>query len=626
MNSSINLKNQHPRFEFTLKGIALFTKEGQLILKTLTDTLLDDEVLLFKLAKSTTLFSLFEKSFKHNFLFHQIIIDNEKIEVLDVEKSNTMFIGVFSKNTKNSIIKLFLLHVAVSFFNYVGEKSKFTSGNNYNVSYDNVRSKIYQKFLFTPLRYHFENVSQTLFKRNELLLSNIKYKNFYLVDLDSDKILFKLSSMTKKKKVVHFPNNVPLWNELLFHGHNLREKYKERYFSRLDPIEYQDYFARVEYTSTYPRLTFMIKFLPILKGMALIHVYSQNKLSRSESDGNKLPYKEFDYLYGNELNKDSNHMESKYREPKLLKEIESFFIEFFFISHAFDFFNYPKIEKKYFDAKIIKIIEDSLTKENIDNSEEIFKKVTLNLYEEYLSMKKKEQENKEFISPDEINLNINFENKNSCGNDSTIKNDMMISNYQWGYILAKNSGNGLFQMSKHFALTTLFSDLSKNPDINKDDVTINLTKYEDKSFLTTNTNGNQADKISELIKKDFSGIPTQQRKRGSQSKMPANNIENESISLFNLDITAIKNADTNSNKKELRIKSKSQVLINKIRDKLKERDSGNLNTNTIVSFGGEENNDFRIYGRRETSNEYEENELSEYKNSASETGRPMLTP
>jgi hypothetical protein len=66
-------------------------------------------------------------------------------------------------------------------------------------------------------------------------------------------------------------------------------------------------FVKLECTSTYPRLTFIIKFLPILKGLTIIHIYSQNKLSRNPDSGNNNTtdnpmskgYREIDILYGN---------------------------------------------------------------------------------------------------------------------------------------------------------------------------------------------------------------------------------------------------------------------------------------------------------------------------------------
>jgi hypothetical protein len=60
--------------------------------------------------------------------------------------------------------------------------------------------------------------------------------------------------------------------------------------------------VKLECTSTYPRLTFIIKFLPILNGVSIVHVYSQKKLSRmiDNSDNNITAknYKEIDILYG----------------------------------------------------------------------------------------------------------------------------------------------------------------------------------------------------------------------------------------------------------------------------------------------------------------------------------------
>lgn len=59
---------------------------------------------------------------------------------------------------------------------------------------------------------------------------------------------------------------------------------------------------KLECTSTYPRLTFIIKFIPILNGVSIIHMYSQKKLSRmtenSENNIAQKNYKEIDILYG----------------------------------------------------------------------------------------------------------------------------------------------------------------------------------------------------------------------------------------------------------------------------------------------------------------------------------------
>ena len=64
---------------------------------------------------------------------------------------------------------------------------------------------------------------------------------------------------------------------------------------------------KFECTSTYPRLTFIIKFLPIMNGLILIHIYAQNKLSRDLEIGanqntidnqNRKAYKEINILYG----------------------------------------------------------------------------------------------------------------------------------------------------------------------------------------------------------------------------------------------------------------------------------------------------------------------------------------
>ena len=82
--------------------------------------------------------------------------------------------------------------------------------------------------------------------------------------------------------------------------------------------------------------------------------------------------------------------------------------------------------------------------------------------------------------------------------DSTLKkNEMMISNYQWNLLSSSQNINS-FQISKNFCLQVLFSDLKNNNEINPNEVTINLTHFDDKSYNTKNGN------LSEIIMKDDS--------------------------------------------------------------------------------------------------------------------------
>ena len=623
-------------FDFIINDIMFYTKDGELIFysrinKKLTNSLGNNEFsVISSLIKKISRFSLDSQSkMKNDLIFQQVSLKKEEYEFINFTKSNIIILGIFPLQIKNSIIRLFLLHVGISFLNFMGEKSDFVSYNTHYSSNDFLNSKIYETFLFLPLKQHFINITRSIFKKNTLMLSNIKYKNFFLIDLGGDNVIFSLKSVLNKKKTIKIETFPSLFTELLFHSHNLKAAYERKFSNRYDSIEYQDFFVKLEYTSTYPRLTFIIKFLPILKGVALVHVYSQSKISRNDSEGNKIPYKEFDIIYGSEMNKETSHIEYRYKEPKLLKEIECFLIEFFLsANNAFGFFYYPKHEMKCFCPDIIKIIEDNNDNLSANSHDKIIGKITNILYEEYLKIKEKERYLKEevpkvnnnFVNMDDINLHLN-----GGFNDTNLLKNEMISNYQWNF-LSKATVSNLFQISKKLCLEILFGILNDAPLLNLNEATINLTKLEDKSDANLNN-----DKISELIRKDFSGITRNKKLIINQN---SNNIFDES--LFNLNISVIPSKEVKpqnkKKKKDSKVenKSKSVILVNKIQEKLKQNDNhieyNNLNTNMLLSFGGEDNIDMDLFEEKndnddnsgENDNEVEDSEDMEGDNEEEE--------
>lgn len=136
-------------------------------------------------------------------------------------------------------------------------------------------------------------------------------------------------------------------------------------------------------------MTFVIKFLPILQGVSLIHIYSQNKLSRhNDTETSITPhknYKEIDIIYGSEI-KNSNNIEFRYTEPKKLKEIERFFIEFFIsTTNKFDLFYHTNHDIKYFDNSLILIIDEIINQNKNATLENIVNKINNKFYENYLN-------------------------------------------------------------------------------------------------------------------------------------------------------------------------------------------------------------------------------------------------
>jgi hypothetical protein len=385
------------------------------------------------------------------------------------------------------------------------------NNRSFNLSNDMIKNKIFEEFLFLPLKEHFQKICLKILQRKNTLLSNFKYKGFYVIELENPKILFSLSSIINKNKIEKISNLDSLWKELLYHLTNLKHSYKEKFSNKFESSDYQDYFVKLEYTSTFPRLIFIIKFIPILKGIALIHIYSQNKLSRSENE-NKI-YKEFEIIYGNDVIKESNHIEYRFNEPKIHKEIEMFFIEFYICSNSsIDLFYYPKQDLKYFNFDFLMVIKNVLIEEQNNNNNDldsIFNSIINKLYEEFLISKDNENKKKEEMTTKYLNaikgendLNINPVKEEKTITiydvDSTLKkNEMMISNYQWNFLSSSQNINS-FQITKNFCLETLFSDIKNNFDINPNEITINLTHFDDKSI------NSKCEKLSEIIMKDNS--------------------------------------------------------------------------------------------------------------------------
>ncbi len=135
---------------------------------------------------------------------------------------------------------------------------------------------------------------------------------------------------------------------------------------KLDLTDFQYNFVKVECSSTYPRVIFVLKFLPVLGGVGLIQIFSQNKLSRN-TESDKF-YKEFHVSYGSDI-KLNNNIDFIYNEPIKLKEIEKFFLEFFILTKQNeDFFYDANHDLKYFDYFLLAIIDEVLKNEKLSFS------------------------------------------------------------------------------------------------------------------------------------------------------------------------------------------------------------------------------------------------------------------
>ena len=405
------------------------------------------------------------KAINHNIFF----LNETKIMTVNIAKSNIISIAIYSNRTKSKLIFFFLLKITMAFLNYM-------KMHNCDTSY-NIHSIVYETLLLSPIINHFSLSIQQVFRRYTLYINNIRFKNYYLVDLDSNEIILSLETLYSqyKNKAVEMkiPNKI-IWNEILFHAHILKRDYIKKYNNLFQVENLQDFYAKIEFKATYPRLIYIIKFLPLLKGMVLIHEYRQIKMSKY--DGEVQPYKELGYEYGYQFDEENNFQtkndEFLLDEPDVLIHIHFYIIECLLCNlNNIEFFIFNKYNKIYFSDEIIKIINKQIYR-NIKFSQateickdknavhQLLEKISNSLYEEYIQIDAKEVESKESAminkkDIDEMSLNKSF------------------------YISYPDS----LYISKNLTLKTIFKSRLLNQYINPNDISLNLSTEEESPII-----------------------------------------------------------------------------------------------------------------------------------------------
>ena len=423
LNPPSEYNKQKKSLMFEIYELYLFTKTGSLISENIRNKNVYNTQYYKKFfpnfVKNTALCDKnCNKAISHNIYF----LNERKIMTVNITNSNVIALAVFSNRTKSKLVYFFLLKITMAFLNYM-------KMHNCNTSY-NIHSIIYETLLLPPIKKHFSLAIKEIFRRYTLYINNIGYKNYYLVDLTSDEIILSLESLydhnTNDEVEMKIPNKV-IWNEVLYHSHILKKDYYKKNKNIFEIENLQDFYAKIEFKATYPRLTYIIKFLPLLGGMVLIHEYTQTKMSRI--DGDNQNYKEFNYEYGYQFDEEGNFLtkneEFLLREPEVLIHIHFFIIECLLCNlDNIGFFVFSKIQKIYFSDEIIKLINKQIySNMKISQATEIcgnpqalhqlFEKIANSLYEEYIQINAQEVESKESAmikqkEEDETSINKSF--------------------------------------------------------------------------------------------------------------------------------------------------------------------------------------------------------------------------
>lgn len=385
---------------------------------------------------------LINNKYFEKFLFNRLFVNNFKIVIL--LKSKIALVGLFPINSSASFENLLLIHLFISFINFKGDaiskinlintndnnnfytfndfiednKNKIKNNEFKNITnIDCLEISIYDKYFLKYCIIHFETVFDILTKREDIDLTYTKFINLYIIDINSEQLLFDLNKIQKINNRKYY-NDKNLYKEILFHSRQLYQSYIEKYSMRFTKIDSSQRFVKFECTSTYPRLLFVIKFIPVLKGIIIVHIYNKKKLSRITNNNllsinHENKYKEFDLVFGSFLNENGG-MDLKYVMPKKLTEIEKFCEEFFITIRMNDMFklNDPQKEFKYFNYNIIKIINEMPIDIVNNDMQTIFEYINDKIKEKYMEDYEKNKKKMNKKNSTNNGMNKNDDNRN----------------------------------------------------------------------------------------------------------------------------------------------------------------------------------------------------------------------
>ena len=369
----------------------------------------------------------------NDYIFNSI--ETAIYKILILIKKEFILIGTFSKTCSRQYQQLLLTHIFIGMNNFKGDigtiSKKLSEIENYNdnnfihiksfynnkerlnlkESNDILEILIFENIFLKTLIVHYQNVFYQVFKKEDLNLKQTKLKNLYIIDLNNAKILLdmnKIQGIKRKHQNKKFYKYDKLFEEILYQSKTMYNNYIKEFNFRFSNADSDFRFVKFECTSTYPRLLFIIRFVPVLKGLAIIHVYSQKKLSRNNDNNIQMEQgincKEVDFIFGSFIRGNRN-FEFKYGAPKKLEYIEKFMEEFFLtgrIGLNIFIINNQNKKYKYVNYDIIKIINSFQITKNM-GVEEIFQNYLNTLKQQYEKDSKAKKEKKQ--ENDENNLN-----------------------------------------------------------------------------------------------------------------------------------------------------------------------------------------------------------------------------
>ena len=596
----------------------MFNESGLCILEKQIETLFDNKTeynnykLIIKNISHTLLIN--HRKNDDEFIFKSF--QSEKFKTLFLIRNNCILAGAFSPSSNTQYQRLLLIHIFIALINFKGDLfsifKKFNESQEYdkntytnlkffyhskksNLSYketnDILEVLIFENYFLKSLINHFLKVFNEIFKKEDVNLKQIKLRNVYLLDVNSGKIILDMVKMQggkgnkKNKKYYKYQK---LLEEILYHSKNMCNSYIREYEMKFTTEQENFRFVKFECTSTYPRLLFIIKFIPILKGIAIIHLYSQKKLSRNNENNMQseqgINYKEVDLLFGSFI-RENPDLEFKYGAPKKLNYIEKFIQEFFITNRSDNgIFRLNNSDKKYkyVNYSAINII-NSCQISSVDNIDDIFKDFNEKLKENYVEEKVDEKKSnndsetkdldklfelknkslyidifddfKNINMKNKMNGNIKGENEELISNDDSIKENNNKLNKGKDKDINQN-----LNINNMMNLNSERKNLIDNDTLSlfnsKDDINIknNISKLKFESSMISEIKKDQKYEIKIMNNQEQENKEETKRekeKENTQEKISDKSSINEKEYKFGelLDLISVNN-ETNSNKKE----------------------------------------------------------------------------
>ena len=498
-----------------------------------------------------------------SYYYNTIYISSYFIQGIFCNNSNNVFICLFNKKLGIFPTKLFLMHIFISYKNLYLKFSKSLENN------EKLFSLIFSEIFLIPFINNFDRVYKLLIKKIDIILfGNSEYISSLLVDLDNHEIMHDIGNLFQKNyksSFLQFKNRKELLNEICFHGIKLKNNYLKSYDKNLDK---NDNTIKIELRATFPKPLFIIKFFPVLKGIVIVHLFNQYKLSKTQIKNPNNPnryiydiYKEIDIANFNLFEKlDENNL-------RQINIIEKFFFEYFLIlgnnikeigNNASNLMTYKGRDFNliYLNKDILKLIKDIII-EYYKDKKDLLYKLKKKLFEE--NDKKNESINN---NNNKINININRNSliiENSItkserlniniNNDNDNNNEKNILEFTYNNFIKEFKTNKLLQNKKDENELVELNDINM---IIPGDLTnineyseLNLSKDNIKMinrYIVNNTS-RIANKDKEINIYNNNGIITSET---NNLKTGIENIDNEGINIntnepFNIDLTSIAN-------------------------------------------------------------------------------------